>query len=88
MNLDGVLFDKDRKNNIIQFVESKEDLLKNINDFKEKDKMLSLCMENLENELSKDKKESFNKVIKLMYQVEEYYIMLAYILGTKHGKNI
>lgn len=50
--------------------------------------MLSLCMEGLENELSKENKEKLDKVIKLMYQVEEYYITLAYVLGTKYGKNI
>jgi len=50
--------------------------------------MLLLCMERLENELSKENKEKFDKIIKLMYQVEEYYIALAYFLGDKYGKNI
>ena len=88
MNNDEELFDNDMMNYIIQFVESKEDVLKNIKDFKEKDKMLSLSLEALENELSKDNKEKLDKVIKTMYQIEEYYITLAYMLGTKYGKNI
>lgn len=88
MNNDEELFDNDMMNYIIQFVESKEDVLKNIKDFKEKDKMLSLSLEVLENELSKDNKEKLDKVIKTMYQIEEYYITLAYMLGTKYGKNI
>ena len=88
MNNDEKLFDKDMVSNINQFVESKEALLKNIKNFKEKDKMLCLCMEGLENDLSKDNKEKFDKVIKLMYQVEEYYIALAYVLGNKYGRNI
>lgn len=50
--------------------------------------MLSLCMEGFEDELSKENKEKFDKIIKLMYQVEEYYIALAYILGDKYGKNV
>lgn len=88
MNNDKKLFDNDMVNHITQFVESKEDILKDIKDFKEKDKMLSLCLEGLENELSKENKEKLDKVIKLMYQVEEYYITLAYMLGTKYGKSI
>ena len=87
MNNEKELFDKDMISHITQFVESKEDLIKNIKDFKEKDKMLCLCMEDLENKLSKENKEKFDKVIKLMYQVEEYYIALAYMLGNKYGKN-
>ena len=50
--------------------------------------MLSLTMESLENELSKENKEKFDRIIKLMYQVEEYYIALSYMLGTKYGKNM
>lgn len=88
MNIDEELFDSDMVNYITQFVESKEDILKNIKDFKDKDKMLSLSLEALENELSKDNKEKLDKFVKLMYQIEEYYITLAYILGTKYGKNI
>jgi len=88
MNNDEELFDSDMVIYITQFVEEKEDILKNIKDFREKDKMLSLCLEGLENELSKENKEKLDKVIKLMYQVEEYYITLAYILGTKYGGNL
>ena len=88
MNNDKELFDKDMISNITQFVESKEDILKNVKDFKEKDKMLALSLEALEDELSKGNKEKLDKVMKLMYQIEEYYITLAYMLGTKYGKNI
>ena len=82
------LFDTDTISYITQLVESKSNLLNEIKDFKEKDKMLSLSMEALENELSKENKDKFDKIIKLMYQVEEYYIALAYSLGTKYGNNI
>lgn len=88
MDSDKELFESDMISYITQFVESKEDLLKNVKEFKEKDKMLLLCMENFEKDLSKENKDKFDKIIKLMYQLEEYYITLAYMLGTKYGKNI
>ena len=88
MNCDEELFDKDIISHINQFVESKEDILKNVKDFNEKDKMLALSIEDLENEISKEDKEKLDKVMKLMYQIEEYYITLAYMLGTKYGKNV
>ena len=82
MEANEKLFDKERVNKINEFVEGKSNILNEIKDFKEKEKILSLCMESLEKELSKEHKENFEKVIKLMYQVEEYYITLAYSLGT------
>ena len=88
MNNDEELFDSEMISYITQFVEGREDVLKNVKDFKEKDKMLSLSLEALENNLSKENKEKLDKVMKLMYQIEEYYITLAYMLGTKYGKNI
>ena len=88
MKSEEELFDKDMVNYITQFVESKEDILKNVKDFKEKDKMLSLSIEALENELSKENKEKLDKVMKLLYQIEEYYITLSYMLGTKYGENL
>ena len=88
MNNSKELFDKDTISYINQFVESKDELIKDAKDFKEKDDMLCLYMEDLENKLSKENKEKFDKVIKLMYQVEEYYIALAYMLGSKYGNNI
>ena len=82
------LFDKTEVSSISDFVESKSPILNEIDDFKEKDKMLSLNMELFEKELSTEDKEKFDNIIKLMYQVEEYYISLAYSLGVKYGKNI
>ena len=82
------LFDKDTVSYINDLVENKSDLLNEINDFKEKDKILYLYMEEFENKLSDENKDKFDEIVKLMYQVEEYYIALAYSLGTKYGKNI
>ena len=82
------LFDQDAISSINEFVENKSNLLNEIKDFKEKDKTLSLYMDELEKQLDKESKEKFDQIIKLMYQVEEYYIALAYSLGTKYGENI
>ena len=82
------LFDQDSISSINDFVENKSNLLNEIKDFKEKDKTLSLYMDELEKQLDKESKEKFDQIIKLMYQVEEYYIALAYSLGTKYGENI
>lgn len=82
------LFDQDAISSINDFVENKSNLLNEIKDFKEKDKTLSLYMDELEKQLDKESKDKFDQIIKLMYQVEEYYIALAYSLGTKYGENI
>ena len=82
------LFDQDSISSINDFVENKSNLLNEIKDFKEKDKTLSLYMDELEKQLDKESKDKFDQIIKLMYQVEEYYIALAYSLGTKYGENI
>ncbi|MCI9063542.1 MAG: hypothetical protein HFJ17_02935 [Clostridia bacterium] len=88
MSSEKELFDEETISYVSQLVESKSNLLNDIKDFRDKDKMLSICMEDLEGNLSSENKKKFDEVIKLMYQVEEYYITLAYSLGTKYGKNL
>ena len=88
MSSKGELFDTDTITYVAQLVESKADILRNEKDFMEKDKILALSIEDFEKELTKEQKDRFDKVIKLMYQVEEYYIALAYSLGTKYGENL
>ena len=63
-------------------------LLREIKDFKETDKMLSICMEEMEDVLSEDLRDKFDEVIRLMYKTEEYYFTLAYSLGAKYGSNL
>ena len=88
MSSKGELFDTDTIAYVNQLIESKANLLINEKDFQDKDKMLSLSIEDFENELSKEQKDKFDEIIKLMYQVEEYYIALAYSLGAKYGTNL
>lgn len=81
------LFDKITVKNISNLVEEKMKLLKNVQDFKEKDRKLYLAMEELDNILSDELREKFDNIVRLTYQVEEYYFTLAYILGTKYCKD-
>ena len=82
------LFDKEIVENVSNLVEEKMKILKNVNDFKEKDKKLSFCMEELDNLLSDELKEKFDEVMRLTYQVEDYYFTLAYLLGAKYGEKL
>ena len=82
------LFDKEMVENISNFVEEKMKILKDVKDFKEKDKMLSLAMEELDSMLPEEQQEKFDEVMRLNYQVEEYYFTLAYLLGMKYGEKI
>lgn len=88
MNSFEDLFDEAMVGNISNFIESKMELLNQVKDFKEKDKKLSECMEELDNELSDELREKFDNVIRLTYQLEEYYFTLAYLLGTKYGEQM
>lgn len=82
------LFDKETVQHINNIVEDKMYVLKDVRDFNEKDKMLSLYMEELDNSLPEELKEKFDDVIRLTYQVEEYYFTLAYLLGSKYGDKL
>ena len=80
------LFDKEMVENISNLVEDKMKILKEVKDFREKDKKLSACMEELDNLLPEDLQEKFDEVMRLNYQVEDYYFTLAYLLGIKYGE--
>lgn len=82
------LFDKEMVENISNLVEEKMRILKDVRDFKEKDRMLSMAMEELEKMLPEEQQDKFDEVIRLNYQVEEYYFTLAYFLGMKYGEKI
>ena len=82
------LFDKEIVENISNFVEEKMKLLKDVEDFKEKDKKLTISMEELDKFLTDELQEKFDEVMRLNYQVEEYYFTLAFLLGMKYGGKI
>ena len=82
------LFDKDSMDHIIDIIEDKMSVLKKIPDFNEKEKMLYDNMEIIENSLPEDLEAIYGNIMKLTYQLEDYYFTLAYLIGLKHGKEI
>ena len=82
------LFDKESMEHINDIIESKMFILKNIPDFNEKEKDLYDRMDRLEQSLSSDLEKDFGNIMRLTYQLEDYYFVLAYLLGIKHGKQI
>ena len=88
MNNIEELFNKEWKENICNFVEEKMYLLNEIKEFKEKDKLLSDSMEEMTDLLTENLTEKFYNIIRLSYEVDEYYLLLAYYLGVKYGKKI
>lgn len=83
-NLENFL-NKDMVETISNFVELKIDMLKSVPDFKEKDSLFSANMEELDQSLPEDLKEKFDELIRLNYQLEDYYFALAFLLGSKYG---
>lgn len=82
------LFDKETVENISNLIENKMHILNNVPEFKEKDQSLADATEKLEDALSEDLSDQFDDVMRLHYQVEEYYYTLAYFLGKQHAEQI
>ena len=82
------LFSKDSLEQICSLIDEKSPMLLDIPSFKEKDKNLATSIDQLEQNLPKELKDKFDNVMKLNYQLEEYYLVLAYYLGMKYGKNL
>lgn len=75
--------DEEYVENLSNFIESKFNSLNEIKNFKEKDKKLNEIRENFENSLTDEQSEIFDEIMRLTYQVEDYYFSLAYLLGHK-----
>ena len=86
-NFEG-LFSKESMAHINDIIEGKMYILKNIQDFNEKDRKLCIKQEKLENSLSEELEQDFEDFIRLTYQLEDYYFTLAYLIGMQHGKQI
>lgn len=82
------LFDRETVEHISSLVEDKMYVLKDVKDFKEKEKKLSQFMEEMDQALPEELKEKFDDVVRLTYQVEEYYFTLAYMLGSKYDRKL
>ena len=82
------LFDEDNVENISSIVESKMHLLNKVPKFKAKDQALGTTIEELEDALSEELNDKFDKVLRLHYQIDSYYFTLAYFLGKQHAEQI
>ena len=78
------LKDEDILEGINEMIEAKFDILKRIPKFKEKDSKLSKLTETFETNLQEIDKETFNTIMQLTYEVEDYYFAFSYFLGQKH----
>ena len=82
------IFDQDMVSSVNNFIESKIDRLEKVKDFSEKNKRLTMNIENLDEKMPKELKDSFDEMLRLTYQIEEYYFTLAYLLGAKYGEQL
>ena len=67
------IFDKDTVQSISSIVENKMYILNNIEDFHNKDLEYATELENLQNSLSIDLNNKLNNLIRISYQIEDYY---------------
>ena len=73
---------------VVNLINEKMPILKNIKDFNDKYTRLYDLMEDFENDLNNEQKQKFNEIISLFYNVEEYYVSFAYSLGIKYGRDL
>lgn len=74
-------FEADIVEGIGNLVKSKIYELCDIKDFQDKNEVLSNEIEEFEEKLSKELKKDFYDVVKNIYEIEKYYLVLAYYIG-------
>jgi len=82
------IFEQENYQLISKFVETKIPLLRENNRFNEKYLRIAEIVEELEKNLSEEKQKLFHEMIKLNYEIEEYYFALSYSLGIKYGEDL
>ncbi len=75
------LFSKENVEEISSIINNKMNLLNDIPEFKMMDSNLAISQEKFENSLTLEQKLNFDNLMKLNYQINDYYFMLAYYLG-------
>lgn len=63
-------------------------ILRNCEDFDEKYMKLYDTIDELDMILEDERKQKFNDIIELLYDIEEYYFALIYSLGIKYGMDL
>lgn len=82
------ILEKENYKWISNLIEEKSKILNQNTEFKTKNLYLTQEMENFENSISIEQKENFNKIINLIYETEQYYFALSYLLGVKFGEDL
>lgn len=82
------IFNDENLKFISDMIEEKMPILKECEDFKTKYESLFDSIENLEQKLTNEQKDELDEIVSLFYQTESYYLVLAYSLGVKYGKEI
>ena len=73
---------------ISNFVEDKIHILKENENFQKDYLRLNDAIEELEQTLSPEQKNSLNEIIQLFYKTEEFYFAFSYSLGVKYGTDL
>lgn len=73
---------------ISRFIEDKLVMLRRSKDFNDKYLALNDKIEELENGLSFNEKDTLRKIVDLFYETEEYYFAFSYCLGVKYGEDL
>lgn len=63
-------------------------ILKKCESFNKQYVKLYDIMEEFEQDLEEEQKEKFNEIVRLFYNIEEYYFAFAYSLGVKYGNDL
>lgn len=82
------LLDKETVENISKLVLDKMPILNQIKEFKNADQKFAEKLEELENTLSEELNNDLDEVMRLHYNVIDYYLTFAYFLGLKQGEQI
>lgn len=82
------LFSKESVEEISSIINNKMNLLNDISEFKMMDSDLAIFQEKFENSLTLVQKKEFDNLMKLNYQIEDYYFTLAFYLGYFHNKKL
>ena len=73
---------------VTNLVNERIEKLKKCEEFNKKYQKLYDLMDDIELLFDDKQKEKFNEIVKLFYDLEEYYFALAYSLGIKYGNDL
>lgn len=73
---------------VTNLINEKIDKLKICDEFNKKYIKLYDLMDEAQILFDENQKKKFNEIVQLFYEIEEYYLALAYSLGVKYGKDL